>query len=234
MRSRKNDSKTYYYSWKKSNRSTDREKLIFQEIYSVLEILSKFPQELRANYIATGKRSDVRLFHLDQNNLLDLLQIGDDESCRLEFYSSLIEENSASISIDVGNNDDFFDTVVIGLPLSLNAFDPEGSELIKRLFSGLVTELDPFWGCVSNRMIARNLDSYLDGNLPNAVFWLNYWCKTMQNAIGMLRIKKATRKFAETYFDNGLFCMKDTALDAESISDMKYLRQVERCLRIGV
>ena len=219
--------------WKKSNRNVAHENLIFQETYSILKILSRFPKELRANYIATEKRSDVRPFHLNERNLLNLLQISAGESCRLEFYSSLREEESASISIDIGNSDEFYDTVIIGIPLSLNVFDTKDADVIRKLFFELIAGLNPFWGCVSNRVIARKLGSYLDGNLPNAVFWLNYWSKTVQNAVGVSRIKKVIKKFEDVYFDNGIFCMKDIALDAESVSDMKYIRHVEKYLRIG-
>lgn len=55
----------------------------------------------------------------------------------------------------------------------------------------------------------------------------------MQNAVGVSRIKKVIKKFEDVYFDNGIFCMKDIALDAESVSDMKYIRHVEKYLRIG-
>ena len=213
--------------WKKSNRNVVHENLIFQETYYILKILSRFPKELRANYIATEKRSDVRPFHLNERNLLNLLQISAGESCRLEFYSSLKEEESASISIDIGNSDEFYDTVIIGIPLSLNVFDTKDADVIRKLFFELIAGLNPFWGCVSNRVIARKLGSYLDGNLPNAVFWLNYWSKTVQNAVGVSRIKKVIKKFEDVYFDNGIFCMKDIALDAESVSDMKYIRHVE-------
>lgn len=219
--------------WKKSNRNVAHENLIFQETYSILKILSRFPKELRANYIATEKRSDVRPFHLNERNLLNLLQISAGESCRLEFYSSLKEEESASISIDIGNSDEFYDTVIIGIPLSLNVFDTKDADVIRKLFFELIAGLNPFWGCVSNRVVARKLGSYLDGNLPNAVFWLNYWSKTVQNAVGVSRIKKVIKKFEDVYFDNGIFCMKDIALDAESVSDMKYIRHVEKYLRIG-
>lgn len=219
--------------WKKSNRNVAHENLIFQETYSILKILSKFPKELQANYIATEKRSDVKPFHLNERNLLNLLQISADESCRLEFYSSLKEEESASISIDIGNGDEFYDTVIIGIPLSMNVFDTKDAEVIRRLFFELIASSTPFWGCVSNRVIARKRGSYLDGDLPNAVFWLNYWSKSVQNAVGVSRIKKATKKFQDVHFDNGIFCIKDIALDAESASDMDYIRKVENCLKVG-
>ena len=111
--------------------------------------------------------------------------------------------------------------MIIDLPLGFNLYDKANAELIISLFRKLVRLYIPYWGCVSNIVLARKYGKFLEGSRPTTVHWMNYWSEEIVRAVGMDRIQGFIQGNQGASFDDGVLLVKDTAFDLSKEEDIR-------------
>ena len=226
--------------WKKAEREDKSFEEISKEAYEVLSLFQDCPQELRPNYLTAKTKKDIKEFDWNYENFSNMLKKGinkegetsfEDLGYSISFFSSINEEDSATFLMTVGNKfEKLYNTLIIGLPLSLNFFDKKTSEMISNLFRRLVQSYMPFWGCISNKALSRKYGKYLEGNLPTTVHWINYWSEDIIHTIGMEKIQKSIEENQEISFKNGILSIKEMALDVEKEDDVRLHAEIHNQL----
>ena len=140
------------------------------------------------------------------------------------------EKKSCAFQMNTGNrNDKFYNTFVVSLPLSLNLYEKGTADKIKHLFEKLVQMYMPFWGCISNKALSRKYGSFLNGELPTTIHWMNYWSEGILCEIGMERIQKIINEYPGISFSKGVLSIRDTALNIEK-EDIKFHSELQKQL----
>ena len=216
--------------WKKAEAKENNFEEIAKEAYKVLNIFQDYPTEFRPNYLTANTKKDIKEFNWNFESFSDVLRKGintegknvfEDLGYSISFFSSMKEQDACSFQMRVGNrNDKFYNTLVVSLPYSVNVFDEEVSVIICGLFEKLVQAYHPFWGCVSNKALSIKYGKYLEGNLPTTVHWINYWSEDIIGAIGREKIQKIMEKNAIIFFKDGIFKVRNTALDMDKDDDI--------------
>lgn len=220
----------------------DKEKKDFSELskyaYEIIGLLRKYPTGIQPNFLQANTKKEVKTFDWDYNNFYELLEKGinaengnvfSELGYTISFFSSLNEEESSSIKLHVGDIKNK-NILIIDLPISFNLFEKTNAIIVRNLFKDLVMKFEPFWGCVSNRVLSRKYGKYLDGNLPTTIHWINYWNDTIINEIGNKKIMSILKKYPYILFDNGILSIKDTALNVEDLEDMNYHEELQKIL----
>lgn len=104
--------------------------------------------------------------------------------------------------------------------------------MVKRLFEKLTQSYKPYWGCVSNKALARKYGKYLEGSLPTTVHWINYWSEDILETIGMEKIQNVINKNAMSTFKTGILLIKETALDVEKEDDIRFHTEMHNQLLV--
>ena len=226
--------------WKKADRKNKSFEEISKEAYEVLNIFQNYPKELRPNYLTAKSKKEVKEFEWNFQNFVDLLKKGinkegdllfEDLGYSVSFFSSLDKKDSCSFEILAGNKEEqFYNSIIVDLPLSLNLYDKEIADTIKNLFKMLVQTYMPFWGCISNEILSDKFEKFLEGNVPTMVHWMNYWSEDMIQEIGMERIQKCLEQNTGISFEKGILTIKDTAIDVNQEIDMEFFNELQTCL----
>ena len=226
--------------WKKAVEKDKCFEEIATEAYEVFSLFQDYPEELRPNYLTANTKKDIQKFEWNYENFSKELKKGvnkegknifEDLGYSISFFSCRKEENSCGFQMSTGNkNGKFFNTLIIHLPLSINLFEEKMAAEIGKLFEKLVQIYMPYWGCVSNRVLSRQYGKFLEGNLPTTVHWINYWSEDIIRTIGMEKIQKVLDKNTVLSFQNGIFSIRNTALDMEKEDDVSYHEELQKQL----
>ena len=213
---------------------------IAKETYEILKLFQEYPQELRPNYLTAKTKKDIKKFDWNYENFRSTLKNGinkegknifEDLGYSISFFSSLSEKDSCGFRILAGNkNEKFYNVLVVNLSVSLNLYEKKNADMIKELFEELVQSYTPFWGCVSNKALSRKYGKFLEGNLPTTVHWMNYWSEEIICAIGMKRIQNMVSVNSAILFKNGIFTIKETAIDIENDEDIRLHEELHKYL----
>ena len=215
---------------------------ISKEAYEVLKLFQDYPNMLRPNYLTAKSKKEIKEFNWNYENFSKELRKGinkdgkmvlEDLGYSVSFFSSMNEQDSCGFLMHVGNKiEKFYNTIKIELPLSLNLYSPHTSEMISNLFERLVQIYMPFFGCISNRVLARKYGKYLEGNSPTMINWINYWSEDIIGSVGIEHIQKIVDEYPEVTFKDGILQIKNTAINVEIESDMKYYNKLHEQLFI--
>lgn len=225
--------------WKKADNQDRNFDDIVIEAFNTLNILFDYPIEFRPNYETALSRNEVKEFTWSLENFKELLKKGINKEgdkvfhnlgSTISMFSSLSEDKSFSFELVVGNKDErFLNSLVINIPISFNLFDDKNADLLCEIFDKLVVKFDPFWGCISNKAIARNYEEYLCNGVPTTVFWLNYWGTEIQARVGSQTLNLIIEMFPDNY-SKGVFRLQNRVLDADNDKDIEFHKQIESLL----
>lgn len=226
--------------WKKAETSNKKFEDISKEMYEALNIFRKYPQELRPNYLVAKSPKNIERFDWNYENFRDVLKIGinregkrvfEDLGYSISFFSSMNEKESCAFRVKAGNkNENFYNTLVVELPVAINLFDIDVAREISKLFNELVQVYMPFWGCISNKVISRRYEKFLLGEIPTTVHWMNYWSEGIVYSIGMEKIQKVIDENIDVTFENNVLSIKDTAFNVNDEKDMNYYNSLHKQL----
>lgn len=226
--------------WRKAEKADKNFEEISKDAFSVLSIFQDYPHDLRPNYLTSKTVENIKQFNWNYENFSRILKEGsnredekifEDLGYSVSFYSAVNALNSCGFQMRVGNKNDRFNNVlIIDLPLSLNLYDKEIADMIKNLFIKLVLAYVPYWGCVSNKALSRKYGTYLEGNLPTTVHWMNYWSEDIARAVGIERLKKLVDENPEISYKKGILLTKDTGYDMDKAEDVRFHEKIQKSL----
>ena len=226
--------------WKKADTNNRNFDDIAKEAFATLNVLYDYPIECRPNYVTGFSKKDTKEIDWDFENFKKILVNGvnreGDEifqglGSTISVFSSLDEEKSFSFEMTVGNRDErFYNSLVINIPLFFSLNEDRNSNFICEIFRKLVLNFNPFWGCVSNKVIARRYGEYLHNGIPTTIHWLNYWEKEIEAKIGSQRIQYLLEVAPNSNYENRILQLQNKAFDVESDKDLDYHKQVEHIL----
>lgn len=218
--------------WKKSEKMDKSFEEISNEAYKVLDLFQDMPRELRPNYLTANTKKDIKEFDWNFENFSNILRAGISKEGKnifeslgysISFFSSFDEEKTCAFSLIAGNKSKkTHNALIIDLPLVFNLYDKANAELIVSLFRELVRLYIPYWGCVSNKVLARKYGKFLEGSRPTTVHWMNYWSEEVVRAVGIDRIQGLIQGNQGTSFDDGILLVKDTAFDLSKEEDIRF------------
>lgn len=217
--------------WKKAEKPDKSFEEISNEAYRVLDLFQDMPCELRPNYLTAYTKKGIKEFDWNFENFTNILRAGISKEGKktfeslgysISFFSSFDEEKSCDFSLIAGNKSEkTHNALIIDLPLAFNLYDKANAELIISLFRKLVRLYIPYWGCVSNNVLARKYGKFLEGSRPTTVHWMNYWPEEVVRAVGIDRIQGLIQGNQGTSFDDGILLVKDTAFDLSKEEDIR-------------
>lgn len=230
--------------WRKSDDPNKTFKQIAEEAFKTLSVFQNFPRQFRPNYLAISTAEKFQEVKWNYENFEKILRDGINKENNKTFenlgysilmFSSLIDAESFSIQLRVGNKESvFYNTLVVEIPNTLNTLDLNNAELITDLFNQLAQSFIPFWGCVSNKAMMRKYKRYLINDKPATVHWLNYWGKDIQKAIGHEHIKEALEKYSDIRLERNIFKVQNKSFDIEDHVSMEFQHDIEKILRLDI
>ncbi len=204
---------------------------------NLLLALKEFGPEIAPNYITSKRKKDALNFDWNANTLEELLKKGInkegnnqflDLGYRMSFFSSLREDDSASISLLVGaSNSCTTNSLIVNLPLTLPVY--ESSDINDKListFKECVEIFDPFWACIGNNVNVRRFDGYWRDDLPTAIHWVNYFGNGICKIFGDKKIESAPTSSIEKFHLGYIVKLKDSPLNDEIEDDIELQKKV--------
>lgn len=217
--------------WKKAEKMDKGFEEISNEAYMVLDLFQDMPCELRPNYLTANTMKNIKEFDWNFENFTNILRTGVNKEGKntferlgysISFFSSFDEEKSCTFSLSAGNKSErIYNALIIDLPLAFNLYDKANAELIISLFRKLARLYIPYWGCVSNRELARKYGKFLEGSRPTTVHWMNYWSEEIVRAVGIDRIQGLIQGNQGISFDDDILLIKNTAFDLSIEEDIR-------------
>jgi len=192
--------------------------------YQVLSSLMEYSAELSPKYLPAMKKSNVKEFEFNRENIVNLLNKNVNKSGklvfldlgrRIRFFSSLDDELSCGISLCVGtSNPKFINSLVIDLPYgNFSGFNDRIIEF-ENLFKKLISIFNPYFGFISNSLNKQLSKTFWEDGKPTCVHWMNYYDKDTAEIIG---IEKLTKMDNCEPLGNGYFLkLLDTPLNVEN------------------
>lgn len=226
--------------WKRPKRESFE--IMAKNAFEIIAKLNKFGDELKPKYLTSFKKSECKEFDMTYSSFKNILRdnvsregkmIFEDLGYNVSFFSSMEEDESATIDISVGiSNEKFYNTLIVGLPYSLNIFDEVMYSRLVDLFKELVGIFDPFWGCIENDINIDRFDGELfQGSKPTTVHWLNYFGQEIIKEIGMGKIEKAPIEELVQYPNGGCFVkIKTSPINDHYDKDVFFQKQVNKYL----
>ena len=203
--------------------------------YDMLTLLRNYGDEISPKYLTSRKKSLTKEFVMDRNSTRSLLEKSIDKTSlelfnrltsRISFFSSMDDEKSSGISIDVGNCDPMFNnTFVVHLPESFSGFSEKRNDFVS-LFKDLIEIFEPYYGFVSIDNKNQPGKEFWLNNKPTCVHWMNYYDAKTASTIGIELVLSIAEieKLRDGYF----FMLNDDPLDNNSIVQMQ--REVKELL----
>lgn len=125
-------------------------------------------------------------------------------------------------------------TLVVDLPININLNDIEISNNISSMFEILVERFSPFWGCVANSGFVSEYGYFnTDENIPETIFWLNYFNDAIIKKIDNKKIERVIKDYPNITVKNGIFRIKDIAIDFEDEKDRQLHNEIHSRLLLG-
>lgn len=224
--------------WKKAENEDKSFEQISKEAYDVFKLFLDYPWELKPNYLTVKSKKNIEKFDWNYDNFSNILKRGVNQDGNtlfeklgysISFFSTLDEKYSCAFQMKTGNkNNKFYNTFTINLPIILDLYDKNTADMIRILFENLVSTYKPYWGCISNKELSRKYGKFLNGNLPTAIHWINYWTEEIIREIGLEKIQKIVDLGSEIKFQKGILIIKDTALNVEKDEDIKFYDEIQK------
>lgn len=200
--------------------------VIVTRAFDTIQALKEFGVEISPNYLTVTCKKDSKPFEWSFEAIEEVMKNGLNKEGKnvfpelgysFSFFSSLVEKDSASISMTVGvANSKFKNTLVVNLPQSLPMFnDSMMIEKLIRVFKDCTTTFKPFWGCIANKANSRRFDGYLGDALPTTTHWVNYWGKDIVKRVGVRKLEKVQAFPIEKIGDGYFFKLKDKPINDE-------------------
>lgn len=206
--------------------------------FELMSVFQDFDCEWRPNYL-TGYKKNKTKFQWNYNNFSEELKKGVNREGKkafshlgyqISFYSSLIEDKSFGHSLTIGSTR-FFNVLTVKIANDFNLYDNVNAKKMERLFEKLVERFNPFWGCVANSKIASKYGYFdQDNNIPQTVYWLNYFNENIIENIGKERIDNVLSEYSSMSFKNGLLRLCSIPIDYESEEDVQFHEEIHSSL----
>ena len=224
--------------WKNAENSTTTFEEISRQTFVFIENLKKISQfsclyiNKAANiYEELPNTFDSFCSLLKSNVNQENGQIFEDLGYYISFVTKKDKAVNFSVDLHIGNRDaHFVNTCVINIPIDMDLSSVENTTFIKKLFSMLVNQFKPFWGCVSNKIIARKYGRHLNGRFPVTVQWINFW---QEEIIGDLLKDKLIRiqaEFPEFEMKRNIIIAKKMPFNMENESDIFYQENLHKLI----
>lgn len=214
-----------------------REETFEEQIELSWSILKKIQQyKLFTSLMLPAKsKKDVQNFEVTKKNVEYLIKANRDKKfpdigSELVFFTSLNDEESASISFSVGkSNINLINALVISLPV--NFAQKNCIEYIE-LFNELIILYDSYYACITSD---ANLNLYNEWynhqkNIPEVVFWINYWNQDMISNTTIKKIKSKVYECKSMY--NG-YCIRlqEVPINVLNIDHIKNQKEISFLLK---
>lgn len=214
-----------------------REETFEEQIELSWSILKKIQQyKLFTSLMLPAKsKKDVQNFEVTKKNVEYLIKANRDKKfpdigSELVFFTSLNDEESASISFSVGkSNINLINALVISLPV--NFAQKNCIEYIE-LFNELIILYDSYYACITSD---ANLNLYNEWynhqkNIPEVVFWINYWNQDMISNTTIKKIKSKVYECKSMY--NGYYIrLQEVPIDVLNIDHIKNQKEISFLLK---
>lgn len=215
---------------------------IAKDAFSIMDVFQQFEYEWRPNYL-TSYRKEETPFEWSYPNFSKELKKGVNTEGKkvfrdlgyiIGFYSSIKDEDSFGYSLKIGNTR-FLNTLIVDLPININLNDIEVSNNISLMFEMLVERFSPFWGCVANSGFLSEYGYFNKvENVPETIFWLNYFSDATIKKIGKKKIDKVIKDYPNITMKNGIFKLRDVAMDFENEEDRQLHNEIHSRLLLGL
>lgn len=157
-----------------------------KQIYDLLSILSKV-NYLRPQYLTALNKKNVTEFELSFENVKELIVRKKDKQfadlgSMLSFFTSLNDNESVGISITVGvSNPKLLNSIVINFNIDIKKLKKISFDEIANVFKEMINVYTPFYGCFTCKSNRNMFNGYYndDINVPNSIFDLNFWGRTL-------------------------------------------------------
>lgn len=222
--------------WAKAN--NNKIEIQAKQIFDILSVLSQVPY-LRPRYLTAYKKRDTSEFELTLDNVERLIIKKRDKQfaelgSRVSFFTSLNEDESVGISINIGvSKAKFQNTIVINLNSDYKEQNIKKFDELSEVFKKLVIIFDPFYGCITSRSISNMFDSYYDktNNALASIFDINYWGEDIVNNLPIGKIQEKVFECIE--INKGYYIrLQREPVDISNISHMDLQKDIN-CL-IGI
>lgn len=209
-----------------------------EEAYQTLEVLMKHNKLCYPTYETGIKKKEAKPIDWEYSKFCEIVmknatKDSDELGYNVSFFSSLKNDESASISFSIGiRNAQFVNTCIVKLPVNLEIFHEDIYNEVSEIFSDCVKTFRPFWGCVSNDRNARSFGAFLNGNKPSTVHWMNYWSESICKEISERRIQKVIERNSQILFQDNIFKVRNNPLDITCEEDMQLQRALNSLLKL--
>lgn len=208
--------------WSKA-RTVDFEGTAMQA-YNIMQALMEYGEELCPVYLTVSKKQDIAPFNWSYDSFVEILKKGVNKEGKNEtselgysvnFFSSLIEKNSASISMTVGGtNPKFKNTLIISLPQSFSLYNDSSSlDKLEAVFRKCAALFNPDWAAIVNKVNSRRYNGYFNGDIPSTIHWLNYWGIDIIDRLEKRNLEQAPILLKEKLNDGYLLKLKRTPIN---------------------
>jgi len=231
--------------WASPKKETKEEQVL--KIYDILATLIEFGEPFLPNYLPAKRKNECKAFILNYENIEKLLKKSKkyeelDEKLgvgkTIGFFSSFEDYDSSSISITIGNSGLIGNTIALRFPVNFDFNQAEISDKLTVLFKRLIKIFDPYWGCISSWFNCQQYGGYYDNNrnIPNAVFWMNYWGENITNTLKVSeQVKKGKTK--ELYeieeYQNGYFLMlHEKPVDVNNGANISFQKEINSIFKL--
>ena len=226
-----------------ANASEEPFEVSLKKAYELLQKLKEFGVELSPNYITAKRKKDAQTFDWRIDTLEELLRKGVnkegntvflDLGYRVSFFSSLKEDNSASISLLVGvSNIKFINNFIVNLPLSLSMYDDNQlNERLIEVFKKCIEVFNPFWACIGNSANVRRHDGYWGDKLPKSIQWVNYFNNEISQMLGENAIMTSPVRIKEKFHSGYLLVLKNQPINDDIEEDIILQQRVNNYFKL--
>lgn len=223
--------------WKKAEKKDKSFEEISNDLFNLLCVFDEFPNEMRPNYFSAYSKNSFKNYDHSFETLKTMLNDFvnkehnnnfDNLGYRFSMFSSLENKKSFGYQILVGNKDERFNnSIVISIPIGFDCYNSDNYNLIFDLFVKLTNVFNPYWGCISNKIISDKYDSFFENKKPTTIHWINYFNEELQKIIGIERIYNSLSLFSNIKFKDNVLSLQESPINAFNQSEMNYHRQVE-------
>lgn len=209
--------------------------IIAKEIYELFLLLKNARLGIEPNYEAVWQKSDAELFECTYENVYKVLKSkqkgdGDELGIIFGFFSSLVDEESAGISLCVGCSNELFQNwLKISFPRNL-VLDAENIVKIQKLFKNCIELLHPYYGEVRNTKNSRRHGASKVKGIPSTVHWLNYYASP--ELLDILEKAEGRHTFykKEKFQDGYCFQIQELPIDDDNEEHIKLQAEINGIL----
>jgi hypothetical protein len=210
--------------------------------FQILSALQNYGWELAPKYLPARKKSLVKEFELNHDNVKARLekavnkadygeQIFWDLGRHISFFSSLDDKLSSRISLTVGvSNNQFINSLVVSLPREeFSGFNARKTDF-EGLFRNLIILFNPYFAFIVNKRNEQISEGFWDEKKqkPTYVHWMNYYDATIAKNIGAKKLLalEEMEKLGNGYF----YKLQDEPIDINNPQHMQRQKEITQLL----